>query len=220
MFNKMVKTFLLGGCFSIGIITTSLVAVNINSTFAPGATLTSASLNELKNALVALPNWIKGTNPNDAVYTDGNVGIGTANPTAALDVNGTVQATAFMGDGSGLTGIPGAPGLSSFYTTGDQTFATNTLQVFDHGLGGVPSLVVFELVCIVATNGYAVGDRVPFMNFYAASSGIRSAGYNSTQVFYKIGDNTYGSLFADKTGIGGLRIPSPTQWKVNVKAWR
>ena len=38
----------------------------------------------------------------------GNVGIGTASPTAKLDVAGPVKATGFTGSGAGLTGISGA----------------------------------------------------------------------------------------------------------------
>lgn len=38
------------------------------------------------------------------VDDDGKVGIGTTNPSEALEINGTVKASLFQGDGSGLTG--------------------------------------------------------------------------------------------------------------------
>jgi hypothetical protein len=43
----------------------------------------------------------------------GNVGIGQTNPTEKLEVNGTVKATSFIGDGSGLTGISSGSSLWS-----------------------------------------------------------------------------------------------------------
>jgi hypothetical protein len=53
-------------------------------------------------------------------YFSDNVGIGTTSPTEALDVNGTAKATAFVGDGSGLTGI--AAGDSDWTISGSDMY--------------------------------------------------------------------------------------------------
>ncbi|NEQ11818.1 MAG: hypothetical protein F6K37_39920 [Moorea sp. SIO4E2] len=78
--------------------------------------------------------------------TSGNVGIGTTNPSTKLEVDGTVQATRFEGDGSGLTGISAggtkwSDGSSNkiYYNAGNVGIGTTNpqslLQVGD-GLGG------------------------------------------------------------------------------------
>lgn len=57
------------------------------------------------NAIWTSPAWtISGS---DVYRTTGNVGIGTIPTSNRLEVSGTVQATSFIGNGSGLTNIPG-----------------------------------------------------------------------------------------------------------------
>jgi hypothetical protein len=67
------------------------------------------------------PYIVTGTDSSLMVDVDGNVGIGTETPSTKLDVDGTVNATAFVGDGSGLTGI--ATEDSDWQISGDNMYS-------------------------------------------------------------------------------------------------
>ena len=79
---------------------------------------------------LTIKNLLKATKIN----VDGtNVGINTITPTQQLEVVGTVKATSFMGDGSGLTGVSGSVSDSAYGVgwDGDTTTGASKNALYD-----------------------------------------------------------------------------------------
>jgi len=82
----------------------------------------------------------------------GNIGIGTTIPTEKLEVVGNIKATAFIGDGSGLTGISAGSslwtqsGTSIYYNAGNIGIGTSDpahlLHLFKNDSSTSPSITI------------------------------------------------------------------------------
>ena len=95
--NTKIKQFQTGFYFAIGALAASItvgifaVAVDTMTTFTTGtaakASEVNANFTALKTAVESIPSWAKGTTATNAVYTAGNVGIGTTAPSTRFELH-------------------------------------------------------------------------------------------------------------------------------------
>lgn len=110
-----------------------------------------------------------------ATTTSDNVAIGTTTPTTKLTVSGTVSATAFTGDGSGLTGI-----TSSGWTDGGtNVYLTDTTDTIAIGTT-TPNSTTLEIVKQSTISPLKISSSASGGGDYLLITSSGNIGINST----------------------------------------
>ena len=138
-----------------------------------------------------------------AYFGNGNIGVGSSVPSQKIDVLGTVKATAFIGDGSGLTGISAAGGWSRVAPNLYPTTITDNV-----GIGSsVPQAKLdVEGNVYVGNGNIGVGTNAP--NDKLEVSGNIAMSYGATRKVYipTASDDSGGQSLQIQGGAGGRRI--------------
>lgn len=176
-----------------------------------GTTSTKNALSINNSLAIGSATYTSTTAPTNGLIIEGNVGIGSLSPGTALDVNGTVRATTFTGNGA-------IAGLNTNFIPKSVTSSTvgNSL-IFDDGtnvgIGTTTPLAYFNISSTAAQDLFRIDDNgsVDITPLIVAADG--NVGIGTVQAFRPLNVATtnplvarFESTSASGTGVGTAAV--------------
>ena len=99
--------------------------------------------------------------------------------------------------------------------------ANGRSDIFEHGLGGRPRLVVVEMICIGPSHGYSPGDVINLTGSGTDLSGGDTTGWMiiSTLTDIRLVQANIGGIVTMTTSTGGYADVSKANWRFQLTAW-
>jgi hypothetical protein len=115
-----------------------------------------------------------------------------------------------------VTTIP----LGETYLSDAQTITTAGQLVLAHGLGAVPELLSYRLVCVTDEAGYVAGNVIPvdFATSSATTNAVNTAKIDATNITVRFSDATNCFTVGHAT-TGVLTALTNSKWQLQVRAW-
>lgn len=127
--------------------------------------------------------FVDGTNPLDAVYTTGDVGIGTTTPTEALDVVGKIS----LNDGGNSVYLGGSAGTNDAGTNNNRNVGIGT-EALNLNTTGVSNIAIGYQSLRLNTNG-AQNASVGTFSLWSNVGGISNTAIGYQSLFFNTTGN-------------------------------
>jgi hypothetical protein len=112
--------------------------------------------------------------------------------------------------------------LTKSYNSGGQTITANGSLLLSHGLGMIPKVIFYYLVCISADAGFSPGEYLDANNFtYSAGGGTTSgisAVFNASTLAIYYANNANVFIAIHKTGRYGANLTNAS-WQLIINAF-
>jgi hypothetical protein len=111
--------------------------------------------------------------------------------------------------------------IGKVFESSQITITPSSQTILTHNFGGLPKIVLYEIVCVTAEFGFSVGDRISLGGSQAYIPTIdRGIGlsFNQTNIWVRVGANSSSFEVISKSS-GARVILTNSSWRLVVRAF-